>query len=96
MTDTNPFTSINTELQELKKMVQQILSAPKEDYTLKYYSIQDAAKLMDVDYQTINNHIDNGFIKAYDFGGRKRIKHDQLFDLNNNLRSFKYKRKRQV
>ena len=94
--NTNPFDTIQSEIQELKGMVQQILSAPKEDYSLKVYSVQDAAKIMSVDPQTIKNHIDNGLIKAFRFGGRIRIKHDQIFDSKNEVKSLKYKRKRQA
>ncbi len=48
MTYANPFEAIHSELNELKGLVKQILTAPKEDYSLKIYTVQEAAKILDV------------------------------------------------
>lgn len=88
----NPFEAIHSELSELKGMVKQILTAPKEDYSLKIYTVKEAAKLFRCDTQTVNKHIKQGTIEAFNVGARKRIKHDQIFDSNNQVKSLKYKR----
>ena len=88
----NPFEAIHSELNELKGMVKQILTAPKEDYSLKIYTVQEAAKILGCNHQTVTNNIKKGNIEAFYVGNRKRIKHDQIFDSNNKVKSIKYKR----
>lgn len=92
MTHSNPFEAIHLELNELKGLVKQILSAPKEDYSLKIYTIHEAAKIFGCNHQTVTNNIKKGNIKAFYVGSRIRIKHDQIFDSNNIVKSLKYKR----
>ena len=57
MTHTNPFEAIHSELNELKGMVKQILTAPKEDYSLKIYTVQEAAKILGCSKKQMNNSI---------------------------------------
>lgn len=89
---TNPFEAIHSELNELKGMVKQILTAPKEDLSNKLYTVKEAAAILKVDKQTINNHINRGNIKATFIGRRKLIRHEELFDSLNEVKSLKYKR----
>jgi hypothetical protein len=91
---TDPFGHIFRQLSELKNIVLEIKNAPKEDYTNKYYSYQKVADLFDVDYQSIRNYVNSGFIKAESFGPRiKRIHHFEIFNEDQTLKEFKYKRK---
>ncbi len=90
----DPFLSINNQLNELKKMVLEIKNTPKEDFTNKYYTYQQVAELLHVDYQSVRNYVTAGFLKAEDVGPRKKlIHHYQIFNEDQTLKNFKYKRK---
>jgi excisionase family DNA binding protein len=88
----NPFETIQLELAELKGLVIQLLTKPKEDLSQKRYTVKEAAKLFNVDTQTVRNHIERGNIKATIIGRRILISHDQLFGSLNEVKSLKYKR----
>ena len=92
MTHANPFEAIHSELNELKGMVRQILTAPKEDLSSKMYTVKEAADILKVDKQTINNHILRGNIKATTIGRRILINHNELYNSLNEIKSVKYKR----
>ena len=93
-TYTDPFLSIHNELAKLKELVLEIKNAPKEDYTTKYYTRQEAADLFRCSVQSIDNYIGYGWIKAEDFGpAKKLIHHYQIFNEDNSIKQFKYKRK---
>jgi hypothetical protein len=91
---TDPFIPIFNELSELKKIVLEIKNAPKEDFSLKYYTREECANFLSCSKQTIDNYDKNGWIKIEDFGPRKKlIQHYQIFNQDNSLKNFKYKRK---
>lgn len=92
MTNTNPFDAIHCELSELKVLVKQMLTKPKEDLSSKMYTIKEAAILFRVDKQTVENHIKRGGLKANKFGGRKLIKHYDIFNTLEEVKSLKYQR----
>ena len=72
----------------------EIKNAPKEDFTLKYYTRKEVAKLASSSKQTIDNYIEKGWIKVEEFGPRKKlIHHYQIFNEDQTLKNFKYKRK---
>ena len=87
-----PFEQIHSELNELKDMVKQILT-PKEDNSLKLYTIKESSLYLKCDEQTVKKHIRIGTLKASQLGGLIRIPHDQIFGDNNEVKSIKYKRK---
>ncbi|MDW5288858.1 hypothetical protein [Formosa sp. PL04] len=90
----NPFTIINDQLTELRKLVIEIKNSPKEDFTHKYYTYHQAAELLHVDYQSIRNYVNLGYIEAEEIGPRKKlIHHYQIFNDDQSLKEFKYKRK---
>ena len=90
----NPFEIINNQLTELKRIVLEVKNAPKEDYTLKYYTVHEASKILKVDSQTIKNYNKAGFLHIETFGiNRKLIHHSNLFTENNKPRTYKYQRK---
>ncbi len=90
----NPFEIINNQLIELKRIVLEVKNAPKEDYTLKYYTVLEASKILKVDSQTINNYNKAGFLHIETFGiNRKLIHHSDLFTEDNKPKSYKYLRR---
>ena len=90
----NPFTIINDQLTELRKLVIEIKNSPKEDFTHKFYTYNQAAELLHVDYQSIRNYVNLGYIEAEEIGPRKKlIHHYQIFNEDQSLKNFKYKRK---
>lgn len=90
----DPFGHIFTQLSELKKIVLEIKNAPKEDYNNKYYTYHQVADLLHVDYQSIRNYVSSGMITAKEIGPRKKlIHHYQIFNEDQTLKNFKYKRK---
>lgn len=92
-TYTDPFLSIHNKLAKLTELVLEIKNAPKEDYSLKYYTRQEAADLCRVSKQSIDNYVKSGWIKIENFGPKKKvIHHYQIFNEDNTLKKFKYKR----
>ncbi|GEC72148.1 Helix-turn-helix domain-containing protein [Flavobacterium flevense] len=89
----NPFESIQSELKEIKVLVTQLLE-PKDDLSQKMYTINEAAKIQRCSRQTIKNRINSGFIKASRKGknGNYLIKHHELFNSLDEVKSLKYKR----
>lgn len=93
-TYTDPFLSIHNKLARLTELVLEIKNAPKEDYSTKYYTRQEAADICRSSVQSIDNYIKNGWIKAEDFGpAKKLIHHHQIFNEDNTIKQFKYRRK---
>ncbi|WP_405371013.1 hypothetical protein [Nonlabens sp. Asnod2-A12] len=94
-TNVNPFTPIFNELAEMKKLLLSIKNAPKEDYSLKYYTRKEVADLTNSSVQSVDNYIEKGWIQAQNFGPKKiLIHHYQIFSKeDNSLINFKYKRK---
>lgn len=91
---TDPFGHIFNQLSELKNIVLEIKNAPKEDFSNKYYTYQQVADLLHVNYQTIRNYSNSGLIKVESLGPRKkRIHHFQIFNEDQTLKEFKYRRK---
>ncbi|MDI6046192.1 helix-turn-helix domain-containing protein [Flavobacterium yafengii] len=93
MTHTNPFEEIHSDLNELKSLIKQIINTPKKDYSLNIYTIKEAAEYFKCSPQTVKSQIIFGNLKAFKIGSGFRIKHDQIFDSNNEIKSLKYKRK---
>ncbi|TVZ56939.1 hypothetical protein OD91_2241 [Lutibacter sp. Hel_I_33_5] len=90
----NPYEFLINEVSELKKLLIEIKNSPKEDYTNKYYTYHQVAELLHVDYQSIRNYVNSGFLKAEEVGPRKKlIHHFQIFNEDQTLKNFKYKRK---
>ena len=90
----DPFKPIFNELSELRKLIIEIKNSPKEDYTLKYYTRKEVSVLTHCSIQTIDNYIDKGWIAIEKFGPKKKlIHHFQIFNEDQSLKDFKYKRK---
>lgn len=89
----NPYEILMQQMSELKKIVIDIRDQPKEDYTTKYYTRKEAAKITRRSVQTIDNYIDRGLIIAENFGDRGiLIHHYQIFNKDNSLRELKCKK----
>ncbi|MCB0536496.1 MAG: hypothetical protein KDE33_03110 [Bacteroidetes bacterium] len=90
----NPFEVIDHRLSNIEKLVREIKNAPKEDYSNKYYTYHQVAELLHVDYQSIRNYVNAGYIVAEEFGPRRKlIHHYQIFNEDNTIKNFKYRRK---
>jgi len=88
----NPFTSLEKRLSNIEDILLDIKHAPKEDLSNKRYSIKDTAKILGVKPLTIRNYIKNGNLKAKQLGRKYYIKHSDLFNSFNEVKSLKYKR----
>jgi len=74
------------------KMFSFLFAQFEEDLSDKRYSIKEAAEILGVIPLTIRNHIRSGNIKAEKLGRKYLIKHSELFDALNEVKSLKYKR----
>lgn len=91
---TDPFAPIFNELSELKKLVLELKNKPREDFSNKYYTRKELSILTKSSIQTIDNYIDKGWILVEEFGPKKKlIHHYQIFNEDQTLKNFKYKRK---
>jgi excisionase family DNA binding protein len=88
----NPFEPLLNEMKELNKKFDTFISKPKEDLSNKRYSIKESARRLDVIPLTIRNHIKSGKIKAEKLGRKYYIKHSELYNALNEVKSLKYKR----
>lgn len=90
----DPFKPIFNELSELRKLIIEIKNSPKEDYTLKYYTRKEVSEITRSSIQSIDNYIFKGWITIEKFGPKKKlIHHYQIFNEDQSLKDFKYKRK---
>jgi len=91
-TTQNPFSPLYEKIDELTDKVNFLINRPKEDLSNKLYTIREASGILKVDTQTIRNHIERGNISATRIGRRILIKHSELYDSLNEVKSIKYKR----
>ena len=90
----HPYEDVLNELASLKKIVLQIKNAPKESLSTKYYTRKEVSILTKSSIQTIDNYIDKGWIEIEEFGPKKKLIHNfQIFNEDQTLKNFKYKRK---
>lgn len=90
----NPYEVLMNQMSELKKIVMDIRDRPKEDYTTKYYTRKEVAKICRCSIQTVDNYINRGQISTENFGVKGvLIHHYQIFNKDNSIKEFKYKRK---
>lgn len=96
MENLNPFTAITEQLVDLRKLILEIKTQQQEDFSNKYYTYQQVANLLHVDYQTIRNYVTAGFIECKKIGPRKKlIHHFEIFNEDKTLKMFKYRRKQE-
>tara|TARA_R110002074_G_scaffold287618_1_gene459344 strand:- start:263 stop:535 length:273 start_codon:yes stop_codon:yes gene_type:complete len=88
----NPFATLEKRLSNIEDILLDIKHKPKEDLTNKRYSIKEAAKILGVIPLTVRNYIKNGNLKAERLGRKYYIKHSDLFNSFNEVKSLKYKR----
>lgn len=93
---TNPFEELHNEIKGVSLLVQTLIDKQQDDLVSKFYTRQEAAEILRVDVQTIDNRIDSGTIKAFKSETNKRSKilipHSELFNSLNEVKSIKYKR----
>lgn len=88
----NPFNVILLELQEVKGLLSSILAKPSPKLLNEYYSIQEVADILKIDYQTVRSHILKGNLKAEKIGRFYRIYQEDLEESLQEVKSLKYKR----
>lgn len=88
----NPFQVILDKLGSIEEKLQQIKNEPEERLKKKLYSMKEAADILKVDYQTVRSHILKGNLKAEKIGRFYRIKHLDLMEALNDVKSLKYRR----
>lgn len=88
----NPFTMIQSDLKEVKGLLNKLLNKPTEDLSNKLYTVKEAAILFKVNEQTVRNRIKLGDIKAFKIGDLVRIKYTEIYDSLDEVKSIKYKR----
>lgn len=89
---TNPFEIIQNDISEVKTLLLKMIDTDKSELSNKLYTVSEAAELLKVDRQTIQNHIKKGTIKANKVGRRILIQHQELFNSLKEVKSLKYKR----
>lgn len=87
----NPFIDIVERLERIENKLEEAQSKPKTDSN-KVYSIREASEFLNVATLTIRNHIKKGNLKAQRLGRRYFIKHSDIFDAMDEVKSIKYKR----
>ena len=93
-TYTDPFLSIHNKLSRLTELILEIKNATKEDYSTKFYTRQEVADILRCTVQTVDNYIKNDWIRIKDCGPKKKlIHHYQIFNDDQSLKEFRYKRK---
>ena len=92
--ETNPFKTIQSEIQEVKNLITCIINQKKKEELDKFYTIEEAAKLLKYSKQSINIKIKKGIIKAYELspGEKKLIPYSEIYNSLHEVKSIRYKR----
>lgn len=88
----NPFKEINEKLLLVDSKLDKLLNPPREDYSKKYYTVNESSKILRCTRATVISRINEGRIKAKSNTIPYLIPHSELFD-NNLAKLIKYKRK---
>ncbi len=88
----NPFQTIDARLSNIENLLLDIKHLPKEDLSNKRYDLKEASTITGLSTQTLRAHIKKGIIKGDRLGRKFSIKHTELFDSFNEVKSLKYKR----
>lgn len=80
-------------LKEIKNLIIDVKKNTEKDYSLTYYTYNQVGKFISSDYQTVRNYVKNGFYKIHEVGAKKLIHHYQVFNEDQTLKEFRYKRK---
>ena len=89
----NPFEILINEVSAVKKLIIELKNQPKKDYTTVYYTRKEVGAILRVSIQTVDNYICKKWITPEPSGPRKLlIHHYQIFNKDQTLKEFKYKR----
>lgn len=88
----NPFQSLEERLENIECLLREIKSQPKEEIQDKLYSVNEAADILGIAEVTLRLWVKQGKIKAERFGRRIRIRHKDLYDSGEEVKSLKYQR----
>jgi hypothetical protein len=87
----NPFDPIYNELAQVNEKLDKLLNPPEEDYSRKYYTVNEASKILRCVRATIINRINRGAIIPKNGVKPYLIPHYQIFDSDNQKIQFGYK-----
>ena len=88
----NPYEILLNEVKEVKSLLINLKNRPDKELINKFYTRNEASKILKVSPQTIKSYIDRGLLKAEKYGKFDRIRHTEIFDSSNRVKSLKYKR----
>jgi excisionase family DNA binding protein len=88
----NPFEIISNQLEELKVILLNIREDMSDKKKNKYYSLQQAANILQVSFQTVRRNIRRGNINASQIGSKTLIKNSELYNDENDIKSVKNRR----
>ncbi|WP_289039204.1 hypothetical protein [uncultured Zobellia sp.] len=84
---------IDVKLNEIKSLMIEVKNNTEKDYSLTYYTYKQVAEFISSDYQTVRNYVANGYYQVDQVGTKKLIHHYQVFNKDNTIKNFRYKRK---
>ena len=88
----NPYEILLNEVKEVKSLLINLKNRPDKELLNKFYTIKEASKILKVSPQSVKSYIEKGTLKAEKRGRFYRIRHHDLFDSANVVKSLKYKR----
>jgi predicted lipoprotein len=90
----NPFEELHQEIRGVSQLVQTLIEKQELDANNRLYTRKEAADILRVDVQTIDNYVKSGALKPFqkEEGGKKLFKHSELYTSNNEVKSLRYKR----
>lgn len=87
----NPYQEVILMIKEVKDILIELRKSSDIDYNIKYYTIEEAADILNLSKQTISNYHESGKIKIDKIGPRRKlIHHFQIFNEDNTPKKFKY------
>ena len=89
----NPFSTLINQYHRLDYKLDLLLNKPKEELNQKLYTVKESSLFFKVSELTVRKRIKAGEIKAFKIGGSVRIKHEEIFNSLQEVKSIKYKRK---
>jgi len=88
----NPFETLDKRLSNIEDLLLDIKHKPKEDLVNKRYNLKEVEKITGLTSQSLRIKIKKGLIKGEQLGRKYYIRHSELYDAFNEVKSLKYKR----
>jgi len=88
----NPYEVIEKKLNNIESLLIDIKHKPQEKLQEKLYTVAEASEILGIAEVTCRLWIKEGRLKAERFGRRIRIRHKDLYDSGEEVKSLKYQR----